>query len=248
MKYKTILFDADMTLFDFKASESHCLEQTLIEYAFPHDPQVLALYSRINDSYWKRFERGEIDRAALLTARFDEFFHELNVSGNSAEFNRRYLENMGESALLLNGAEELCRDLCQTHRLYIITNGNSRNQRRRFEKSGFHAYFKDFFISEEIGYNKPSKEYFDACFAAIDGFDREKAMIVGDSLTSDIRGGINAGLKTVWVNPDHLDCGDIRPDHEIEALHQLEALLVILSLHCRPDEYHLLILEGLEFP
>lgn len=203
MKYKTILFDADMTLFDFKASESHCLEQTLIEYGFPHDPQVLALYSRINDSYWKRFERGEIDRASLLTARFDEFFHELNVSGNSAEFNRRYLENMGESALLIDGAEELCRDLCQTHRLYIITNGNSRNQRRRFEKSGFHAYFKDFFISEEIGCQKPQAAFFDYVREHIPDWDADSTLVVGDSLSSDIQGAIDYGLDSCWYNPNY---------------------------------------------
>ena len=80
-------------------------------------------------------------------------------------------------------------------------------------------------MSQEIGHNKPSKDYFDGCFARIEGFDRAKAMIVGDSLTSDIKGGINAGIRTVWVNPEHKACGDIRPDYEIEALHQLEALL-----------------------
>ena len=81
------------------------------------------------------------------------------------------------------------------------------------------------FVSQEIGHNKPSKGYFDACFARIPGFDRAKAMIVGDSLTSDIQGGINAGIKTVWVNPEHKPCGDIRPDYEIESLSQLEELL-----------------------
>ena len=95
----------------------------------------------------------------------------------------------------------------------------------RLTSANLYRFFETVFVSQEIGHNKPSKEYFDACFARIPGFDREKAMIVGDSLSSDIKGGINAGIRTVWVNPNHLDCGDIRPDYEIESLSRLEALL-----------------------
>ena len=94
--------------------------------------------------------------------------------------------------------------------------------------ANLYRFFETVFVSQEIGHNKPSKDYFDACFATIPGFDREKAMIVGDSLSSDIKGGINAGIKTVWVNPDHKPCGDIKPDYEIEALYQLPALLETL--------------------
>jgi 2-haloacid dehalogenase len=91
--------------------------------------------------------------------------------------------------------------------------------------ANLYRFFEKVFVSQEIGHNKPSKAYFDGCFAQIPGFDREKAMIVGDSLSSDIKGGIQAGIKTVWVNPGHADCGEIKPDHQIEALHQLEVLL-----------------------
>ena len=91
--------------------------------------------------------------------------------------------------------------------------------------ANLYRFFETVFVSQEIGHNKPSKAYFDACFSTISGFDKEKAMIVVDSLSSDIKGGINAGIKTVWVNPDHKDCGEIKPDYEIEYLHQLEALL-----------------------
>ena len=226
MKYKTLLFDADMTLFDFKASEAQCLKQTLEEYGFPHNEQTLALYSRINDSYWKRFEHREISRSALLTARFDDFFRELGVNGNSAEFNRRYLENMGESALLLNGAEELCRDLCQTHRLYIITNGNSRNQRRRFEKSGFNQYFLDYFISEEIGCQKPQTAFFDYVREHMPDWDADSTLVIGDSLSSDIQGAINYALDCCWFNPDKLNYALSQTcTYEIYRLEQLKSIL-----------------------
>ena len=94
--------------------------------------------------------------------------------------------------------------------------------------ANLYRFFEKVFVSQEIGYNKPSKDYFEACFAQIPGFDRDKALMVGDSLTSDIQGGINAGIRTVWVNPGHLESGSVKPDYEIESLSQLEALLETL--------------------
>ena len=115
--------------------------------------------------------------------------------------------------------------LHKKYRLFLASNGTASVQHGRMTRANLYRFFEEVFVSQEIGHNKPSGAYFAACFARIPGFDPERAMIVGDSLTSDIRGGINAGIKTVWVNPAHKPCGDIRPDHEIEALSQLEALL-----------------------
>ena len=115
--------------------------------------------------------------------------------------------------------------LSKKYRLFLASNGTAVVQKGRMTSANLYRFFETVFVSQEIGYNKPSKAYFDACFAAIPGFDPTRAMMVGDSLSSDIQGGINAGIRTVWVNPDHKDCGRIRPDYEIEALHQLEALL-----------------------
>ena len=115
--------------------------------------------------------------------------------------------------------------MSKKYRLFLASNGTASVQKGRMTSANLYRFFEKAFVSQEIGHNKPSKEYFDACFARIPGFDPEKAMIVGDSLTSDIKGGINAGIKTVWVNPGHKVSGDIKPDHEIEALSQLEGLL-----------------------
>ena len=226
MKYKTILFDADMTLFDFKASEHHCLKQTLQEFGFPCSEEAVALYSTINDSYWKRFERGEIDRASLLVKRFADFFEKIGVSGDPAAFNQQYLENIGGSAILLDGAEELCRELCKTHRLYIITNGTARNQRRRFAKAGFDAYFSDVFISEEMGCQKPQTAFFDYVAKNIPDWDAESTLVVGDSLTSDIQGAINSGLDCCWFNPEALPYTLEKPcTYAVSSLEQIKELL-----------------------
>ena len=204
MKYKTLLFDADMTLFDFKASEREGLKQTLLEHGFPYSSEILETYSKINDSYWKKFERGEVDRATLLIARFADFFREIGVSGDAEAFNRQYLENIGGIALLLDGAEELCRELSKTHRLYIITNGIARTQRRRMDKSGLNVYFDDVFISEEIGAQKPQAAFFEYVEKHIPNWDAESTLVIGDSLTSDIQGAVNYGLDRCWYNPEQL--------------------------------------------
>lgn len=226
MKYKTILFDADMTLFDFKASEKECLRQTLQEFGFPCSAEILSLYSVINDNYWKKFERGEIDRAALLVERFADFFREIGVSGDPAAFNTQYLENIGGSALLLDGAEELCRELCKTHRLYIITNGTARNQRRRFAKAGFDAYFQDVFISEEMGCQKPQAAFFDHVASHIPDWDAESTLVVGDSLTSDIQGALNYGLDSCWFNPERLPYTlEKACTYEVSSLYAIKTIL-----------------------
>lgn len=226
MQYKTILFDADMTLFDFKASEAVCLEQTLREYGYPCFREIVCRYSEINDSYWKLFEQKEITRETLFVARFVQLFKELGIEGDGDAFNQRYLEHMGSSAILLDGAAELCRTLCKTHRLYIITNGNSRNQRRRLDKTGLKNCFEDIFISEEIGSQKPQVAYFDYVRAHIPDWDARSTLVVGDSLTSDIQGAINYGLDSCWFNPQQLPYTLSQPcTYEIHRLEDLEKVL-----------------------
>ncbi len=125
----------------------------------------------------------------------------------------------------VRNAEEAVMALHKKYRLFLASNGTAVVQHGRMPSADLYRYFEKVFVSQEIGYNKPAKAYFEACFAAIPGFDVSKALMVGDSLSSDIRGGINAGLKTVWVNPGHAAGGDIKPDYEIAYLYQLEALL-----------------------
>lgn len=226
MKYKTILFDADMTLFDFRASESQSLEELLKERNYPCSPEILEQYSKINDRYWKCFERGEMSRDTLVVARFEEFLHGMNIWDDAAEFNRCYMEKLGNSAVLLDGAKELCIRLSKTQRLYLITNGNSRNQRRRYEKAGLQPYFQDIFISEEIGSQKPQKAYFDYVRANIPNWEPRSTLVVGDSLSSDIQGALDYGLDCCWFNPDNLPYTLAQAcTYEIHKLEELDSIL-----------------------
>ena len=135
------------------------------------------------------------------------------------------MENLGEGHDFLPGALEAVERLSKKYKLYAATNGTKTVQTKRIEQAGLRKYFQNIFISQDIGIEKPALEFFKKCFAQIPGFDPKKAMIVGDSLTSDIQGGINSGMTTCWVNPKHKISTTIQPDYEIEALTQLEALL-----------------------
>jgi 2-haloacid dehalogenase len=224
-----LFLDLDDTILDFKKAEAVAVRKAIREAGVEPTDAVCARYSQINKLHWEMLERGELTREEVLVNRFGMLFEELGYAVDKTAVARNYERLLGIGHWYLPGAEETVKQkLFGKYRLFLASNGTASVQHGRMTSADLYPYFEQAFVSQEIGHNKPSKEYFDACFAAIPGFDREKAMIVGDSLSSDIKGGINAGIKTVWVNPDHKPYGDIKPDFEIEALHQLPALLETL--------------------
>ncbi len=220
-----LFLDMDDTILDFHKAEELALQATLKHFGLEPTAAVCARYSQINLEHWQALERRELTRQQVLLGRFAQLFRELGVQADAEAVAREYEQNLSKGHYFLPGAEEAVRRLSAKYKLYLASNGTARVQHPRLESAGLGKYFRDIFISEEMGADKPSRDYFESCFARIPGFDPSRAMIVGDSLTSDIRGGINAGIATCWVNPRHAPCGDIRPDYEIEGLSQLEALL-----------------------
>ena len=185
----------------------------------------MSRYHTINRWHWEQLELGKLTRAEVLVNRFGVLFQELGVKADAEKCARAYEQNLSIGHYFLPGAEEAVDALSRRYRLFLASNGTAVVQKGRMTSANLYRFFEKVFVSQEIGFNKPSKAYFDACFSQIPDFDPRKAMIVGDSLSSDIQGGINAGITTVWVNPEHKPSGSIKPDYEIEALHQLEALL-----------------------
>ena len=222
-----ILFlDLDDTILDFHKAERIALAKTFRTFGADPTETVLNRYHVINKEHWERLERREITREQTLLGRFQALFQEMGIPVDPEAVAREYEKNLAIGHYFLPGAEEAVASLSEKYELYLASNGTASVQKGRLTSANLYRYFRQVFVSQEIGYNKPSREYFDACFARIPGFDRKKAMIVGDSLTSDILGGKNAGIKTCWVNPSHAPGrADILPDYEIEALSQLEALL-----------------------
>jgi len=220
-----LFLDLDDTILDFKTAERAAIGKTIRNFGLEPTEEILQMYHRINKWHWEQLELGKMTRAQVLENRFGVLFEKLGREVDTAACARVYEKNLSQGHWFLPGAEEAVDRLSKKYRLFLASNGTASVQKGRMTSANLYRFFETVFVSQEIGHNKPSKAYFDACFARIPGFDRSKAMIVGDSLTSDIKGGINAGIKTVWVNPEHKPCGDIRPDYEIEALCQLEDLL-----------------------
>lgn len=220
-----LLLDLDDTILDFHKAERIALSKTIRDFGVEPSEAVLDRYHHINKWHWEQLELGLMTRDQVLVGRFAQLFEELGMEVDAAACMKQYEHNLSIGHYFLPGAEEAVKKLHDRYRLFLVSNGTATVQHSRLTSAGLYPYFEQVFISQEIGYNKPDKAYFDRCFERIPGFAPEKALMVGDSLTSDIKGGINAGLKTVWVNPAHKPCGDIRPDYEIEGLSQLEALL-----------------------
>ena len=220
-----LFLDLDDTILDFKKAEYIAIGRTIADFGVEPTEEIRHRYHIINKWHWEQLEKGTMTRDEILVNRFAALFAELGVEVDAPACAKVYEKHLSTGHWFLPGAEETVDALSKKYRLFLASNGTASVQKGRMTSANLYRFFETVFVSQEIGHNKPSKAYFDACFAQIPGFDPAKAMIVGDSLSSDIRGGINVGIKTVWVNPDHKDCGSTRPDYEIEALHQLPALL-----------------------
>ncbi len=226
-KYDFLLLDADETLFDFPRAEREALLDALREAGIAPTEEMVGKYSEINDSFWKMLERGEITKNELRIARFDAFCRHYSLAVDVSRLAVGYTDALSTKGFLISGALDVCRVLASHCKLYIITNGIATVQRGRFEPSPLREFIREIFISEEIGAEKPSTVYFDTVAARIPGFDRQKALVVGDSLSSDMRGGVNAGIDTCWFNPKEKSApADLPITHVIRTLGELIPLVL----------------------
>ena len=226
---KTIFLDLDDTILDFTRAEAEALRKTLAEMDAPADSGILSRYHAINAAQWELLEEGILTRQQAMVGRFDILFKELGLDRSAKRTCERYESHLAEGHWFIPGAEALLEALFPRYDLYLASNGAPEVQHRRMESAGISRYFRKMFISQELGADKPSPAFFEKCFSAIPGFSRERAVMVGDSLTSDIRGGRDAGLRTCWFNPRGKSArADIVPDYEFSALNRLPALLETL--------------------
>lgn len=229
MKFDCLLIDLDDTILDFHKAERIGLQNTLRHFGVEPTEETVALYLQINAAHWRALEQGKMTRKQVNEGRFEELFRQLGKEVDGAVCAAYYLSQLALTHDYLPGALEAVQRLSQKYRLFIASNGNAAVQTPRMANSGLNTYIEKAFVSESLGANKPSKAFFDLCFAQIPDFDPAKAIMVGDSLTSDIQGGMNAGLRTCWFNPaGKSNNSGIAPDYEIEALSELEALLEAL--------------------
>lgn len=203
MRYDTVLLDSDQTLLDFAADELAALRATLRAFGAPDSAESCALYHEINENLWRQFERGEVTKPALLERRFALFAQKTGLSAAPEALNAMYLEQLCTlGGRALPGAHALCRALRKTHRLYIVTNGASRPARRRLQNAGLTPFFEQIFVSEEVGVQKPERAFFDRVLETLGNPPRERTVLLGDSLTSDMAGARAAGIAGCWLCPD----------------------------------------------
>ena len=227
--FEILLIDLDDTILDFKKQEYVAIRKTLSNAGLEPTEAVCARYSQINDWHWKQLEKGLITRDEVLHGRFRVLFEEMGIQTDPRQTALAYMENLGDGHYFLPGAEEAIRSLGQKYRVFLASNGTSSVQNRRIQSAGLAKLVEGIFISQDIGINKPGKGYFDYCFANIPDFDIRKVLMVGDSLSSDILGGQNAGIPTCWVAPKEKTCTlEKQPDYRIESIKELESLLASL--------------------
>lgn len=203
-KYTTLFFDLDDTLLDFHQSEGNAIKKVLRLYELPDDDETVMLYSKINLSYWKRFESGEIDKSDIFVNRFITFLKEIGFERDPEKMCEDYVSMLSLEHPLVNGALEILKTVKgEGYKICITTNGISLTQHRRIKESGIEVFADCTVVSEEAGYQKPEKEYFYYAMDKCGENDPSKILIIGDSQSSDILGALNAGIDSCWYNPKH---------------------------------------------
>lgn len=227
LPYKLLLFDADETLFDFKKALADSLSKSLESFGLPCNEETVKTYDDINEKYWRLYEHGKITREQLRKGRCKEFFKAINACCDQKKFDDIYLENLGYCPFLFDGAEKLCNALSKRYKLAIVTNGIASMQKKRIKRSSVNVFFEHIFISEDAGYQKPDARFFDYALSFYPDLKREEILIIGDSLTADIKGGSNAGIATCWLNRDGKTAdGEYKIDYEVRSYDELERLLL----------------------
>ena len=227
MKMKALLIDIDGTLLDYRQSEALGISAIMEHYGVTPTPELAAHYHDVNQSFWEKYEKGEITRAQINEGRYPAFFGELGVEVDPEVCEEIYQDFVNNRLVPVEGAEDMLRYLSGKYLLYAASNGYSDKQRERLRKAGMISYFTDIFVSQETGSQKPQKEFFDYCFARMPaGLKRDEVMIIGDGLTSDMRGGNNAGVHTCWLNAyGEVNHAGVSIDVEIHSLAEIRNFL-----------------------
>lgn len=229
-QYQFLLFDLDRTLLDFDADMLVSFEKLYRQCGYdrliPYSHHMLELYEKHNERWWRRFEAGECSKQELFLGRFADFLNETGFSGEPEQLNRQYFEFLGQGGKAYPGALEMVKLLSEKMELYITTNGNAATANTRIRNSGLLPFIKGYFVSETIGHAKPDPRYFEYVFSHIPGFQKERALVIGDSLATDIQGACRAGVDSLWYHPD----GAQNPSAAAHFTYQAQSFEEILDL------------------
>ncbi len=223
---KVILFDLDGVIFDFKKTEKHAIEKTFQHYQIPIDASMIAYYHQLNDSMWKKFEQNQLTKDEVTFGRFKIFLEHYGYDIDAVRFAADFQNALASGYYLYDDAYDILETLSKDYRLFAVTNGVSRTAYKRLDGTNTSQFFENVFVSEDLHAQKPSLEYFRQVMDAIEDFNPNEAILVGDSLTSDIQGAKNIHVYSVYLNRQHVkNETTIIPDKEIDRLDNLYEVL-----------------------
>lgn len=225
MRYQILLFDIDDTLLDFGANEADSLNKLFHQHGINFTEEIFRVYDSVNRQLWDDYENGNILMNEVLNTRFSKTMLKLGKVVDGVEWENQYRELLGNGYKHMEGALEVCQNLSLSHRLFVITNGVTKTQIKRLKLSGLHDFFEYIFDSQSIGSQKPSTEFFNYVMSHIKDFDINKALVIGDSLNTDIKGGIQSGIDTCWINAKAKECPE-----EIQSTYIITKLAELLDI------------------
>jgi len=227
MRYQWIIFDADGTLFDYDQAENSSLQKTLEHFGYEYRDEYLSQYRTCNKKLWDAFELGNVTIKRLKIERFELFLDEIGITANADEFSQQYLDQLSAGTQLIDGAEKVLDFLSGKVGLILMTNGIKEVQRSRLNLSAIKSYFADIIISDEVGVAKPDKRIFEIALNNMSISDKRRILMVGDNLSSDIKGGVDFGIDTCWYNPNQIKAeSDIKATFEVQNLEELLSIVV----------------------
>ena len=226
-QYKILLWDIDGTLLDFAGAEQKGIRTVFKNHGMAISDKELKRYQKINMKLWTDYEKGIIKKEEIFNNRFQLLLDEMGMRERGADFEREYRMELDANHDLIPGALQICEELYRDYTMYVVTNGLAATQYRRLQESGLDRFFADIFISEEAGCQKPDIKFFHYCFKRMKSRELSSMLIIGDSLSSDMQGGINAGIDTCWYNPEgQINRSELPITYTIKSYEELKKIII----------------------
>lgn len=225
MAQMVVFIDIDDTLLDFTKCANDAIKSACNKFGVPYTTTLVDTFHPINLDLWHRLEKKEVTKEKLFDTRFQIVFDKLGIKADGIAFETAFRENFHESAILVDGARDLLEYLRSKYKVYVASNASMHQQTNRMKKAELDGYIDGYFVSEEIGFPKPQKEFFDACFKALPDVKPQDVVMIGDSLSADIKGACEYGLKTIWYNHRNEPTSDVKCDYIVSRLSEVKNIL-----------------------
>lgn len=220
-----VFIDIDDTLLDFTKCANDAIKSACNKFGVPYTTTLVDTFHPINLDLWHRLEKKEVTKEKLFDTRFQIVFDKLGIKADGIAFETAFRENFHESAILVDGARDLLEYLRSKYKVYVASNASMHQQTNRMKRAELDGYIDGYFVSEEIGFPKPQKEFFDACFKALPDVKPQDVVMIGDSLSADIKGACEYGLKTIWYNHRNDPTADVKCDYIVSRLSEIKNIL-----------------------